>query len=168
MTATATRVGAAIDQLDVAAYTIRPTSWRPTGRSRGTPRRSVVVHARAGGERGLGYTYADVSTAKLIECNLGGVVQGLEALDPPAAWAAMVRAIRNLGRPGIASMAIAAVDLALWDLKCKAASPPVCKLLGMRTTASRSTGRAGSRPTRCAGSRSNSRCGWSAEFHASR
>jgi L-alanine-DL-glutamate epimerase-like enolase superfamily enzyme len=34
-------------------------------------------------------------------------------------WAAMVRAIRNLGRPGIASMAISAVDIALWDLKAR-------------------------------------------------
>jgi len=28
----------------------------------------------------------------------------------------MVRAIRNLGRPGLAALAIAAVDAALWDL----------------------------------------------------
>jgi L-alanine-DL-glutamate epimerase-like enolase superfamily enzyme len=29
----------------------------------------------------------------------------------------MVRAVRNVGRPGAASMAISAVDAALWDLK---------------------------------------------------
>jgi L-alanine-DL-glutamate epimerase-like enolase superfamily enzyme len=43
----------------------------------------------------------------------------------------MVGAIRNLGRPGIASMAIAAVDCALWDLKARLLGLPLCKLLGM-------------------------------------
>jgi L-alanine-DL-glutamate epimerase-like enolase superfamily enzyme len=43
----------------------------------------------------------------------------------------MVGAIRNLGRPGICSMAIAAVDLALWDLKARLLELPLCKLLGM-------------------------------------
>ena len=43
----------------------------------------------------------------------------------------MVHAIRNLGRPGIVSMAIAAVDLALWDLKARLLRLPLCKLLGM-------------------------------------
>ena len=42
----------------------------------------------------------------------------------------MVRAIRNLGRPGIVSMAIAAVDIALWDLKAKLLGLPLCRLLG--------------------------------------
>src|SRR5437588_7416786 len=43
----------------------------------------------------------------------------------------MVEETRNLGRPGITSMAIAAVDLALWDLKARALGLPLCKLLGM-------------------------------------
>jgi L-alanine-DL-glutamate epimerase-like enolase superfamily enzyme len=43
----------------------------------------------------------------------------------------MVGAIRNVGRPGVASMAIAAVDIALWDLKAKLLDQPLCRLLGM-------------------------------------
>ena len=42
----------------------------------------------------------------------------------------MVRKIRNLGRPGIASMAIAAVDTALWDLKARLLGQPLHQLLG--------------------------------------
>ena len=42
----------------------------------------------------------------------------------------MVRAIRNLGRPGISSMAIAAVDNALWDLKARVLDLPLVTLLG--------------------------------------
>jgi L-alanine-DL-glutamate epimerase-like enolase superfamily enzyme len=43
----------------------------------------------------------------------------------------MVEQIRNLGRPGIASMAIAAVDNALWDLKGKLLDISVAALLGI-------------------------------------
>lgn len=31
----------------------------------------------------------------------------------------MVRAVRNIGRPGLAATAIAAVDVALWDLEAR-------------------------------------------------
>jgi L-alanine-DL-glutamate epimerase-like enolase superfamily enzyme len=88
------------------------------------------VHAYGGGEWGLGYTYADLATGKLIESKLSSIVQGLDSLDPPTAWSRMVRHIRNLGRPGIASMAIAAVDVAMWDLKARLLALPLCKLLG--------------------------------------
>jgi L-alanine-DL-glutamate epimerase-like enolase superfamily enzyme len=47
-----------------------------------------------------------------------------------AAWAAMRHSIRNLGRPGIVSMAIAAVDTALWDLKARVLDVPLVTLLG--------------------------------------
>ncbi len=46
------------------------------------------------------------------------------------AWIAMVESIRNLGRPGIASMAISAVDNALWDLKARLLDLPLVTLLG--------------------------------------
>src|SRR5207244_7460288 len=45
-------------------------------------------------------------------------------------WDKMLQAIRNLGRPGVASTAIAAVDIALWDLKAKFLSLPLVSLLG--------------------------------------
>ena len=62
---------------------------------------------------------------------LAGVVTGRSAFDVPAAWLAMVRAVRNLGRPGLCSMAISAVDITLWDLKAKLLCLPLAKLLGM-------------------------------------
>ena len=48
----------------------------------------------------------------------------------PGCWLAMVESIRNLGRPGIASMAISAVDAALWDLKARLLDVPLITLLG--------------------------------------
>ncbi len=42
----------------------------------------------------------------------------------------MIRACRNLGRPGVVSSAISAVDVALWDLKAKVLGLPLCQLFG--------------------------------------
>jgi L-alanine-DL-glutamate epimerase-like enolase superfamily enzyme len=120
-----------VDDVAVSAYRI------PTGapeESDGTlawdHTTLVVVEAGGGGRRGLGYTYADTATARLVADLLAGTVRGLDALSPPAAWEAMVHAIRNLGRPGIVSMAIAAVDTALWDLKARLLGRPLVTLLG--------------------------------------
>ena len=84
----------------------------------------------AGGMTGLGYTYADSATATLARDLLADVIVGRDALAIPAAWTAMVSSIRNLGRSGIASMAISAVDTALWDLKGRLLALPVVSLLG--------------------------------------
>jgi L-alanine-DL-glutamate epimerase-like enolase superfamily enzyme len=57
-------------------------------------------------------------------------VLGVDAMDVPAAWQAMVDAIRNIGRPGVVSSAIAAVEIALWDLKAKLLDLALADLLG--------------------------------------
>jgi L-alanine-DL-glutamate epimerase-like enolase superfamily enzyme len=131
MTAVKAPPEVAVEQLEVAAYEIPTDAPEADGTLAWDSTTLVVVHARGGGEAGVGYTYADVSTAKLIESKLAGVVRGRDALAPQAAWSTMVRAVRNLGRQGIASMAIAAVDCALWDLKARLLGLPLCKLLGM-------------------------------------
>jgi L-alanine-DL-glutamate epimerase-like enolase superfamily enzyme len=129
--ALASSLQAPVEDLEVAAYTVPTDAPEADGTLTWDATTIVVVHASAGGETGLGYTYADVSTAKLVQSKLAGVVQGRDAFAPQAAWEAMVDAIRNLGRPGISSMAIAAVDLALWDLKARLLGLPLCRLIGM-------------------------------------
>jgi L-alanine-DL-glutamate epimerase-like enolase superfamily enzyme len=57
-------------------------------------------------------------------------VEGRNAMSPAASWNAMVARTRNLGRPGIVSMAISAVDIALWDLKARLLDLPLVTLLG--------------------------------------
>ncbi len=90
----------------------------------------VVVKIEAGNKAGLGFTYADSATAKLISDKLAGVILGASALAVEGCWNSMAAAIRNLGRPGICSMAIAAVDNALWDLKARILDLPLVLLLG--------------------------------------
>src|SRR5579885_2588095 len=131
--ATMARRGSAvpIERLDVSAYKIPTDSPEADGTYAWNATTLVLVEVSGGGKRGLGYTYADAATATLIQTMLAEVVQGHDALAVPGAWEQMVRAIRNLGRPGITSMAIAAVDVALWDLKARVLGLPLCKLLGM-------------------------------------
>jgi L-alanine-DL-glutamate epimerase-like enolase superfamily enzyme len=61
-------------------------------------------------------------------------LKGISALAVGEAWRTMVATIRNLGRPGICSMAIAAIDNALWDLKGKLSDVSVAELLGLART----------------------------------
>lgn len=120
-----------VDRIEVAAYTVPTDAPEADGTLEWGATTIVVVHAHGGGVTGLGYTYADPSTATLIATKLAGVVQGRDAAAPRASWAAMVRATRNLGRPGITSMAISAVDVALWDLHARLLDAPLAQLLGV-------------------------------------
>src|SRR5437588_6803305 len=90
----------------------------------------VLAEANAGGISGLGYSYADVASGHISSEMVAHVVTGRDAMAVPGCWLAMVESIRNLGRPGIASMAISAVDAALWDLKARLLDVPLITLLG--------------------------------------
>jgi L-alanine-DL-glutamate epimerase-like enolase superfamily enzyme len=122
--------GVRIEKLDVAAYRIPTDFPESDGTLEWDSTTLVAVHATAGDRRGFGYSYADTSTARLIHDLLAGVVIGRDAMAVAGAWQAMLHATRNLGTVGIASMAIAAVDSALWDLKARLLDLPLLSLLG--------------------------------------
>jgi L-alanine-DL-glutamate epimerase-like enolase superfamily enzyme len=88
------------------------------------------VHAEAGGQTGTGWTYSTAAAADVVTGVLAGVVRDRPALDVPASNEAMFRAVRNFGGRGIASAAISAVDIALWDLKARLLGTAVTALLG--------------------------------------
>jgi L-alanine-DL-glutamate epimerase-like enolase superfamily enzyme len=123
-------IDAPIEEISTSAYTIPTDAPESDGTYNWNKTTLVLVEAAAGGKHGLGYTYASVATARQIDESLTDLVRGRNAMDLPGAWSAMVRAIRNLGRPGIASMAIAAVDSCLWDLKARLLGLPLVKLVG--------------------------------------
>ncbi|MGH2544435.1 MAG: enolase C-terminal domain-like protein [Ardenticatenaceae bacterium] len=83
-----------------------------------------------GGQRGLGFSYTAAAAASVIRELLAPAVVGGRVESVGAAWAAMLQAVRNVGRPGIAATAISAVDVALWDLKARVAGQPLFRLLG--------------------------------------
>lgn len=124
------RVEQPIESITVAAYTIPTDRPESDGTYEWDKTTLVLVETRAGGQTGVGYSYADLATAKLVNDKLASVVKGIDAMCVSRAWQKMVHTIRNLGRPGIASMAISAVDSALWDLKAKLLGLPLHLLLG--------------------------------------
>jgi L-alanine-DL-glutamate epimerase-like enolase superfamily enzyme len=126
----ARRPEAAITGIDVRAAVV-PTDFPESDGTFEWDRTTVVLaRVRAGGVAGLGYGYADPSTARLARDALAPRLVGRDALDVPALHATLVRAVRNLGRPGIASMAISVLDTALWDVKARLLGTSLGTLLG--------------------------------------
>jgi L-alanine-DL-glutamate epimerase-like enolase superfamily enzyme len=124
------RSSTCIESVRVSAYTVPTDAPESDGTLAWQSTTMVLVEITAGGQQGLGFTYADAATGKLIVEKLVKEVVGRDAMDIPGTWIEMVHAIRNLGRPGLASMAISAVDAALWDLKAKLLEVPLVTLLG--------------------------------------
>jgi L-alanine-DL-glutamate epimerase-like enolase superfamily enzyme len=119
-----------VDTVSAAVYEVPTDQPEADGTLAWSKTTLVTAHVTGGGATGLGYTYASSACKPLIEGELAAAVTGQCVHDTGAAWQAMVRAIRNLGRPGVASYAISAVDAALWDLKAKLLGLPLSRLLG--------------------------------------
>lgn len=119
-----------IREMSVSTYAVPTDLPESDGTLKWDKTTLVLVHASADGKVGIGYTYADVATAQLINEALLPLIRGKDAMNVPGCWSAMRHAIRNLGRPGICSMGIAAVDSALWDLKAKLLNLPLVSLFG--------------------------------------
>jgi L-alanine-DL-glutamate epimerase-like enolase superfamily enzyme len=92
----------------------------------------------------LGYgftgTHAHLPSDRLIascvsEC-YAPLLVGEDASDGDRLWLKLARfpAVQWVGRAGITQVALAAIDIALWDLRAKAAGLPLWKLLGGATT----------------------------------
>lgn len=114
----------------MSAYTVPTETPESDGTIAWSETTLVMVRMAACGAEGLGYTFADVATAALIDAHLKDAVVGHNPLNIPELWSTMVRKVRNLGRPGVCSMAISAVDNALWDLKARLLHLSVADLLG--------------------------------------
>ncbi len=121
---------AVVEGLDVTVLTVPTDQPEADGTMAWSATTMVAVRARSGGHVGLGWTYAAAAAGDVVRDVLADVVRGRPVLDVPAAWSAMQRALRNVGRPGIASCALSAVDVALWDLAARLLDVPLVRLLG--------------------------------------
>ncbi|MBP6850716.1 MAG: mandelate racemase/muconate lactonizing enzyme family protein [Rhodoferax sp.] len=112
----------------IADSTHRISHWGVVG---------AQVHAE-GGFTGYGFTgtHAHLPSDRLIARWIGDCVApllvGEDARDIARLWQKVARnpALQWVGRAGVATLAHAAVDVALWDLQAKAAQVPLWKLLG--------------------------------------
>lgn len=96
----------------------------------------ITVKLRAGGLESHGYAYTigrgGRAVHALIEHDLAPLLAGRDATDIAALWDLMWQRLLYIGRGGAASFAIAAMDIALWDLRGLRERKPLYALLGAR------------------------------------
>ncbi len=86
------------------------------------------------GESGTGYTYTGGkgghSVAAMVQHDLAPWLLGRDVTDVESLNDAMQWHVHYVARGGIASFAISAVDIALWDIRCKRFDQPLWQLAG--------------------------------------
>ncbi len=102
----------------------RPAQWEP-------PWEQVACVVTAeDGTWGLGLTTHSTPVAAIINDHFARLLVGEECMATEKLWDMTFRLASHYGASGLASYAISAVDLALWDLKGKVLGKPVYELLG--------------------------------------
>lgn len=86
------------------------------------------------GSEGTGYTYTGGkgghAIKAMIEHDLAPALIGKDGEDIEDIYDFMEWHIHYVGRGGISSFAISAIDIALWDIRCKQAGKPLWKMAG--------------------------------------
>lgn len=94
---------------------------------------TATVHLEDGSE-GTGYTYTGGkgghAIKAMIERDLAPALLGKDGTDTAGLYDFMEWHIHYVGRGGIASFAISAIDIALWDIRCKRLGQPLWKAAG--------------------------------------
>jgi L-alanine-DL-glutamate epimerase-like enolase superfamily enzyme len=119
-----------IESVRASAYTIPTDAPEADGTFAWHSTTLSLVEVSADGCTGTGWTYGSPACATVVARDLAPHIKGREATDVVGSWASMRSALRNIGRPGVAGMALSAVDCALWDLKARLLGVPLHRLLG--------------------------------------
>ena len=86
------------------------------------------------GSEGTGYTYTGgkggFAIKAMVEHDFTNVLIGKDGTDIDGIYDFLEWHVHYVGRGGIASFAISAVDIALWDIRCKKAGQPLWKMAG--------------------------------------
>jgi L-alanine-DL-glutamate epimerase-like enolase superfamily enzyme len=121
---------AAVQSARVSAYTVPTEMPEADGTADWDSTTVVVVELSAGNATGLGFAYANEAASSVARQLVEKAILGRDAFDIPALHHSMDRLSRNWGRPGLVSSGIAAVDIALWDLKARLLGQPLVTVLG--------------------------------------
>lgn len=88
----------------------------------------------ADGFEGTGYTYTGGKGGRAIEAmaahDLAPFLKGQDDADVEGLHDAMQWHVHYVARGGVASFAISAIDIALWDIRCKRAAKPLWRMAG--------------------------------------
>ena len=125
--------------VDIKAYAtsfpVPPGGGVALGIGRAVKRDAVVVRVTTeSGLVGWGESHhgrAHTAVAALLETTLKRLVLGMDAGDTVGVWARIYRAqLASHGMGAACAMAMSGLDMALWDIRAKAAGWPLCRLLG--------------------------------------
>jgi L-alanine-DL-glutamate epimerase-like enolase superfamily enzyme len=123
-----------VERVEASAYTVPTDAPEADGTFAWDDTTLVLVQVTGGGQIGTGWTYGSLVTATLVKTTLAPLLEGRIFDGVSDAWTEQVCALRNIGRPGIGSMALSAVDCALWDLAARLAGAPLHEFLGAATS----------------------------------
>ena len=123
-----------VEKVDVSAYTIPTDAPEGDGTLRWDSTTLIVCEVHAAKQIGVGYTYGTQAVAFVAHHLAKKCLVHEAAIDIPHLHASLLTQVRNDGSRGIASMAISALDIALWDLKAKLLNCSAVDLLGAADT----------------------------------
>ena len=133
---TPTQKGHTISDLRVEYYQV-PLAEALADAKHGTHTHFELIVCRitcADGTEGVGYTYTGGSGGRaiysLIHDELRQYVVGRDASDIRAIWEDLQWKLHYVGRGGLLSFAVSAIDIALWDIRCLRLELPLWKLAG--------------------------------------
>ena len=123
-----------IEAIESAYYRLPLEAMGDAGHGAIDSEEVITVKLRAAGLEGHGYAYTigrgGRAVHALIEHDLAPLLVGRDAHDIDALWQLMWQRLLYVGRGGLAAFAIAAVDIALWDLRGLREKKPLYQLLG--------------------------------------
>jgi L-alanine-DL-glutamate epimerase-like enolase superfamily enzyme len=123
-----------IDAIESAYYRLPLEAMGDAGHGAIDSEEIVTVKLRAGGLEGHGYAYTigrgGRAVQALIEHDLAPLLLGRDPTGIAALWDLMWQRLLYVGRGGLASFSIAALDIALWDLRGLREKKPLYALLG--------------------------------------
>lgn len=123
-----------VERISTAFYRLPLEAMGDAGHGAIDSEEIVTVRIAAGGLEGHGYAYTigrgGRAIQALVEHDLAPLLLGQDAGDIRALWDLMWQRLLYVGRGGLASFAIAALDIALWDLRGLREGKPLYALLG--------------------------------------
>ncbi len=123
-----------IERLETAYYRIPLSSMGDAGHGAIDSEELITVKLYASGLIGHGYAYTigrgGRAVQSLLENEIREILAGQDEAGVEDLWEMMWRRLLYVGRGGLASFAIAAADIALWDLRGLREDKPLYALAG--------------------------------------